>query len=66
MRNEFDKKLKEFAEIFGIAKSSKNLEELKDKYIDFEAKREEIFEWVVKTFQSDEDKSQYLTEFANY
>lgn len=66
MRNEFDKKLKEFAEIFGIAKSSKNLEELKDKYIDFEAKREEIFEWIVKTFQSDEDKSQYLTEFANY
>ncbi len=66
MRNEFEVMLKEFAQVFDVAKKSKNLEELRDNYIVFEAKREQIFEWVVNTFESDDDKSQYLTEFANF
>lgn len=66
MRNEFDKKLKEFSDVFDVVKSSENLEILKNHYIDFESKREEIFEWVINTFESDVDKSQYLTEFANH
>ena len=66
MRNEFEAMLKEFAQVFDVAKKSKNLEELKDNYIVFESKREQIFEWVVNTFESDDEKSQYLSEFANF
>jgi len=66
MRDKFESMLKEFAQVFDVAKKSANLQELRDNYIVFESKREQIFEWVVNTFESDDEKSQYLSEFANF
>ena len=66
MRTEFNASLNEFNEIFTIAKNSKNLSELKDAYINFEAKREEIFFWLMNMDCDDEQRSEYLTEFAMY
>ena len=66
MKNDFEKMLQEFASIFELAKKSANLEELKTHYIDFENKREVIFEWVMNTFSDDDEKGQYLSRFANF
>jgi hypothetical protein len=62
----FEQMLEEFASIFELAKKSSNLEELKIHYISFEEKRENIFEWVMTNNTSDEEKSEYLSRFANY
>lgn len=66
MNSKFEKMLEEFASIFEVAKKSTNLEELKTRYIDFENKREVIFEWVMNTFTDDEQRGQYLSRFANF
>jgi hypothetical protein len=66
MNNDFEKMLEEFASIFEVAKKSVNLEELKNHYIDFENKREVIFEWVMNNFPNDDEKGQYLSRFANF
>ena len=58
--------LEEFSSIFELAKKSSNLEELKVHYISFEEKRETIFEWIMTNNTSDEEKSEYLSRFANY
>jgi hypothetical protein len=66
MKNELDVKYQSFKDIFEVVKSCKNLEELKEEYTLFESKREEIWEYIVKNTTTDEERSQYLTEFANY
>jgi hypothetical protein len=66
MNNNFEKMLEEFSSIFELAKKSSNLEELKIHYISFEEKREIIFEWIMTNNTSDEEKSEYLSRFANY
>lgn len=66
MRNELDKKYQSFKDTFEIVKTSTNLEDLREKYIKFEQKREEIWEFIVNNTNTDEEKSEYLTEFANY
>jgi hypothetical protein len=66
MRNELDKKYQSFKDTFEIVKTSTNLEDLREKYIKFEQKREEIWEFIVNNTKTDEEKSEYLTEFANY
>ncbi len=66
MRNELDVKYQSFKDIFEVVKSCKNLEELKEEYTLFESKREEIWEYIVNNTTTDEERSQYLTDFANY
>jgi len=66
MNNNFEKMLEEFSSIFELAKKSSNLEELKVHYISFEEKRETIFEWIMTNNTTDEEKSEYLSRFANY
>ena len=66
MRNELNAKYQAFKDTFESVKSCKNLEELRERYIVFESKREEIWEYIMATAQTDEERSEYLTEFANY
>jgi hypothetical protein len=66
MKNELELKYQSFKDIFEVVKNCKNLEELKGQYTIFESKREEIWEYIVKNTETDEEKGQYLTEFANY
>jgi hypothetical protein len=66
MKNELNEKYQSFKDIFEIVKVCKNLEELREQYILFEAKREEIWEYIMANTQTDEERGAYLTEFANY
>jgi hypothetical protein len=66
MRNEFDLKLKEFKTTFLTTKESKSIFELKENYSNLEAIREEIFFWLMNMECDDEQRSEYLTEFAMF
>lgn len=66
MRDEFNKKLQEFSEVFRYVISAENLEKLKDAYFSFEEKREEIFHWVFQYDCDEEQKNEYLTELAMF
>ena len=66
MKNELNVKYQSFKDIFATVTVSKNLEELREKYIQFESKREEIWDYIMDNSQSDEERSEYLTQFANY
>lgn len=66
MKSEFESKLKEFKDVFNSAKTSENLSALKDAYTILETKREEIFFWLMNMNCDDEQRSEYLTEFAMF
>jgi hypothetical protein len=63
--NHYENLVNDFSKSFDSVIKSKDLLELKDNYIQMEVYRENIFEWVLTKINSDEEKSEYLTKFAN-
>jgi hypothetical protein len=66
MSNEFNNLVDDFQRSFDTVVSSKNLIELKNNFIDMEIQRENVFEWVLTKIQDDEEKGEYLSNFANF
>jgi hypothetical protein len=67
MNNEkFNSLLQEFKKNFILVSNSKDIEDLKEKYISLEITRENIHEYILSSTDDDETKSNYFNKFGKF
>ena len=66
VNNNFNELLDLFKSNFKQSSNAADLQDLKEKYVNLEISRDNIFEWVLSNTQDDEKKGEYLDKFGKF